>query len=380
MVCTSYFFILTRAAGPISIHTHACMYISCAVMHLHVSFDMPHSVLCSITQRSPPRRASSSFDPSATNHMQAYTEWASDTKEAVHPTQSSSSRRSTAAGLDSKDASADPGHIFNMDKLNSCNRDDSDVLKKRADGPANSSTPSSFQSSSNAGAHTYHLASPSRGLSSSTTSASVLHGSEYGMHGNASIEPESSQHGYSADVQSSKHVGSHSTECNSTADVGQPGVFPRQGIKSLEPVVYNISLPAQVPARTSSSMINQDHKHSSDIRAAAGTAQQDSSFPVNAASQHDVPDAQHARDGEADTLLDPAARTAQHVNDDESLLDSNAEVPSRPAEGTVATRVSNAGGLSASKGLASLFHASAPELSRMHRCLGKRNGTIVWLL
>lgn len=239
-----------------------------------------------MTQRSPPRRTSSSSASAAERDRpgQASTAYAAAERAA----QQSSSYPSFQS-----DASPDPGHLFSLEKINRHDRLSDSMLKKN-DKPADAQPRSGFR------AHAFDSSRDDGRHSQPSVSASALTSSKYGLLTNPTVGLGSSQHvaaAAAATAQSSKFASGYS-DTHSLYEQPKTSTFPRQGIKSLGLSDSQGLSGAQmdtlpVPKLTHASVGSSDSesklsRHDKGASIPAGTVPQDTQQAVPAGSKHSM--------------------------------------------------------------------------------------------
>ena len=257
-----------------------------------------------MTQRSPPRRTSSSSASAAEKDRPGYAAQAGTSNEAAETSAQQSSSHQAAC-----DSSRDPGHLFSFEKTDRHIGYDGSMPRKDEQ-PADA-TPSSGPK-----AHESESAksrTDDRGHGQSSTSPSALISSKYGQHTNPRVGPGSGT--VSADEQSKKRASSY-TDRHAIDEQARKDALHRQGIKSFgfseyNPLQYNRSEAENVPAP----MLAQPSPSSTDVeswrgKSSGGTAQHDELQAVHASSKHDLLDAQHPTGDEPNSLPGPPAEAA----------------------------------------------------------------------
>ena len=233
----------------------------------------------SMTQRSPPRRTSSSSGLQPDSPV-SHVELEGRSKEAARAAHYSPSHGRPGTAADSTDATADPGHIFDQHKLQKSSRAGDSKLRKKDDEPGSGVT-----SKSGSGAQLYNAADSSRDRVL-VTSAAALAGSEYGRYRNPDRGSGSFQQDSAASGQNSKHAGSSSSHIAPNLQQSQSSSLSKQGIRSLA----DDNVPAEMSAHTSSASIGRHNGYSTRI---AASATQHGRPPLSNAVMESLPGVQH---------------------------------------------------------------------------------------
>lgn len=318
---------------------------------------MTHVLLtCSITQRSPPRRTSSSSASAAERNRPSHAGQASMTTEAAErAAQYASSQQSVHAASDN---SCDLGHFFSLEKVRKHNGHSDSMAKKRDNKPADAEPSSGFR------ARVYASSGDDGGYGQPSKSTPALTSSECGPQTNPTVGLGNSQYGAAAaDAQSSRSSGSY-IGSGSTDEQARMNRLSQQGTKSLAllPDSWGLSgsqsdsSPASKLVHTSSGSNDTESRHDQGSGITAGTARHDAQLAVHATSEHDMLHAWGTTGDEGTSLPDPPG-------------DAAAEEAAEAAAGPAAMQAS---GADSPAGAAS--HRAASSLSQMHQSMRKSSG------
>ena len=310
------------------------------VWQVEVYMPLTSCCPCSITQRSPPRRTSSSSASAAEKDRASHAGQAGMATEAAErAAQYAPAPQSLHAASGN---SPDPGHLFSLEKLNRQNQHSDSMPKKRNDMPTDATSNSGFR------AREFDRDDEGHGHPSAISS-------QDGPQANPTPGMGTSQHSVtSANAQSSRSsascIGSHSTD-----EQARSNTLPRQGITSLALLpdsfapsgLQSDSLPPSNLVHTSSGSRDAESRHDQDSETTAGTAWHD--------TQQDV-HAQRASGDEATSLPYPTGN---------ATAIAAAEAAAKPAAMQASGRDSPA---------AAAAHSAASSLSQMHQSMRKSNG------
>lgn len=310
-----------------------------------------------MTQRSPPRRTSSSSESAAERDRPDHAGVTNAAAERA--AQYSSSHHSLQAA---SDGSADPGHLFSLEKTKRHDRL-SDSIPKRNDKPADLLPRSGF------GPSVFDSSRDDKGHNHPSMSAATLTSSKYGPLRNPTVGLGSSQHAVAAaTAQSSKPDGSHSGT-QSSDEQPRTDTLPRQGIKSLGisdspglggSQMDTLSVPKLIHAPLGSSDTASRLDEGSHLP--AGIACQGTQQGVHAGSKHSM-------------LLAGDDLTSLPDSASEAASEAACEVASGAAP-RAASRAAAQPGLQASAAgspAAAPSQRAADSLSQMHQSMRKAN-------